>query len=200
MKGIENFVMEMINMFLKLRRQIAVIIATLLIMAFSAGLTVAHDTGQPHTHDPMDDVCENCNAVDEFRAPIDGFVESVFAGMPDNHPPVAILVVTMDGKVYSLQWLLRHLQSALNAGDSAAPRIYTHSHRHAHMHSHGHTHKDSDSHSHQHLGTQSDPHAHKHSHTHSHEHSHRYGIPHDRQHDLALQDETNQTVSPTQND
>ena len=65
MKGIESFVMEVISMFPKLRRQIAVIITTLLIIAFSAILTVAHDTGQPHIHDPMDDVCENCNAVDE---------------------------------------------------------------------------------------------------------------------------------------
>ena len=179
-------------MFPKPHRQMALIIAALLIMAFSTGLAAAHDTGQPHSHDTGDGFCKDCSAVDDFLGTIDEFDEGVFAELPENHPPVAILVVTLDGKVYSLQWLWRHLRSVSVADEGTAPRLYTHSHQHAHSHSHEH------SHSHLHSGTQSEPHSHWHSHFHSHEHSHRSGIPHDFQHEPAFQVATSPALSPNQ--
>ena len=122
-------------MFPNKRRQSTFIISTLLIVVFSAGLVAAHDTGQPHTHDPVEKVCDNCHAVDESLAPNDGTHAHVFQGLPKDHPPMAIVVASGDGKLYSLQWLLQHLRSIYSATESAAPRRYSHAHQHSHQHS-----------------------------------------------------------------
>ena len=167
-------------MFPNKRRQSTFIISTLLIVVFSAGLVAAHDTGQPHTHDPVEKVCDNCHAVDESLAPNDGTHAHVFQGLPKDHPPMAIVVASGDGKLYSLQWLLQHLRSIYSATESAAPHRYSHAHQHSHQHSH--------------------EHVHSHSHQHSHQHSHEFSIPSACQHHPALQDETGQTVTSTQID
>ena len=180
------------------KKRISLLVFISLLLAANAGLSIAHDTGQPHSHDTGDEFCKNCGAVDDSIGTIDEFDEGVFAELPENHPPVAILAVTLDGKVYSLQWLWRHLLSVLAADEGKAPRLYTHSHQHAHSHTHEHSHSDSGSHSHLHSGTQSEPHSHWHSHLHSHEHAHRSGIPHDFQHEPAFQVATSPALSPNQ--
>lgn len=121
-------------------RQIAAIIAMLLTMALSAGLASAHDTGQPHSHNSVDDANAQSLADAESLAPIDESDALAYESAWDNHPPVAIVVISTDGKLYTLQWLLQHLRSAFSAADSAAPRRYTHTHEHSHSYSHTHYH------------------------------------------------------------
>ncbi len=122
-------------------RQTAAIIAMLLTVALSAGLASAHDTGQPHSHNSVDDANANSLADAGSLAPIDESDALVFESVWDNHSPVAIVVISTDGKLYTLQWLLQHLCSVFSAPESAARRAYTHSHEHSHSHSHMHSHE-----------------------------------------------------------
>lgn len=75
----------------------------LLLAAVSAGLTVAHDTGSPHTHDPAKSQVRAFRNVDEVGT--FGAFSRLSHGLPSNGAPVAFLIVPISGEFFPFHWL-----------------------------------------------------------------------------------------------
>lgn len=75
----------------------------LLLVTVSAGLTVAHDTGSPHSHDPVSDHVRALCAVDEASA--FGAFSHPSHGVAADSAPVAFLIVPISGEVFPFHWL-----------------------------------------------------------------------------------------------
>lgn len=75
----------------------------LLLVAVSAGLTAAHDTGSPHSHDPVSDHVRALRAVDEASA--FGAFSHPSHGVAAESAPVAFLIVPISGEFFPFHWL-----------------------------------------------------------------------------------------------
>ena len=75
----------------------------LLLVAVSAGLTAAHDTGSPHTHDPVSDHVRALRGADEAGAY--GAFSHQSHGLAMDSAPVAFLIVPISGDVFPFHWL-----------------------------------------------------------------------------------------------
>ena len=75
----------------------------LLLVAVSAGLTAAHDTGSPHTHDAVSDHVRTFGDGDEAGA--FGAFSRVSHALPTEGAPVAFLIVPISGESFPFHWL-----------------------------------------------------------------------------------------------
>ena len=76
---------------------------TLLLLAVSAGLTAAHDTGSPHSHELASDHARafvNSDGAGSF-----GASSQVSHGLPTAGAPVAFLIVPISGEFFPFHWL-----------------------------------------------------------------------------------------------
>lgn len=82
-----------------IKKRLSLVLVISLLLAANAGLSVAHDTGTPHTHDP---------AGDGLRSQLSGtagFHARLSQHLPTNGASTAFLVIPIGGEFFPFHWL-----------------------------------------------------------------------------------------------
>ena len=116
-----------------LRNLVFFVTLPLLLLA-SAGISLAHDTGNPHTHDSADE--SEVTSV-EIGAPgmdLDALHSAIRDGKHSRGMPAIILIVPVGGDSSALHWLLHHIsgQGYHDLSDWNHQHMHWHGVPHAH--------------------------------------------------------------------
>ena len=111
-----------------IKKRFSLLVIISLLLAANAGLSLAHDTGTPHTHDPaIDGLGSTAPGTDSFHARLS-------ESMPSSSMPMAFLFIPIGGESFPFHWLW-HFMNGLPDDDHS---LLTHEFMHWHGIPHSH--------------------------------------------------------------
>lgn len=117
-------------------KRFSVFIFLTVFLTVSVGISAAHDTGSPHTHDPIGEINDVAAAITDACAPMThDFHAHLSANSQTGSSPEAYLVVPLGGKSLPLYWLLHFMQGEIGNHH----RDFVHNFMHWHGIEHAHT-------------------------------------------------------------
>ena len=120
-----------------IKKRFSLLVIISLLLAANAGLSLAQDTGTPHTHNPAGTPHTHDPAIDGVGSSeswTDGFHARLSESMPPSSMPMAFLVIPIGGEYFPFHWLWQFLKGLPDDDHSLLTHEFKHWHDIPHSH------------------------------------------------------------------